>query len=238
MSRAKRKPRFHRAPAAVRREELVDATLTCLQKFGHAGVSVRRISAAAGVSPGLINHHFPSITTLVAAAYEALSLSLLDAVRGHADQDEATPRERLRRFFEASFAPSMLHPSLFNTWLVFWSTVSHDAEMRAVHERTARAYRSALESMLRALGRAHGVAPFKVRMAGVALAALLDGLWVASSLNPGTFKPTEAVALCQDWTDALCAGALPSLRSGAVTRSWRAHAAPLRSSDRPARPQA
>ena len=41
-------PKFHRAAPAVRREALVDATLRCLKQFGHEGVSVRRISAAAG----------------------------------------------------------------------------------------------------------------------------------------------------------------------------------------------
>ena len=49
------KRRVIKAPA-VRREALVDATLRCLKEFGHEGVSVRRISAAAGVSIGLINH--------------------------------------------------------------------------------------------------------------------------------------------------------------------------------------
>jgi hypothetical protein len=30
-------------------------------------------------------------------------------------------------------------------------------------------------------------------------------------MNPGAFRPAEAVALCEDWTNALCAGAFPSL---------------------------
>jgi AcrR family transcriptional regulator len=69
-------PKFHRATPAVRREALVDATLQCLKQFGHEGVSVRRISAAAGVSIGLINHHFPSKSGLIAETYETLALSL------------------------------------------------------------------------------------------------------------------------------------------------------------------
>src|SRR5215469_10764552 len=52
---------------------------------------------------------------------------------------------------------------------------------------------------------------FRLRPAAIALAALLDGLWTEASINPRTFKPAEAIALCEDWTNALCAGALPSL---------------------------
>jgi TetR/AcrR family transcriptional regulator, transcriptional repressor of bet genes len=200
--------KFHRASAPVRREALIEATLTCLRKLGHAGVSVRRISAEAGVSPGLINHHFPSVTTLLAAAYERLALSLLESIRRHADAPNSPARERLRRFFEASFTPQMLDPTLFNTWLVFWSTISHDSEMRAVHDRTWGAYRAVLESLLRELAASKDVPAFDVRHAAIGLGALLDGLWIESSLSPQTIAPAEAVALCEDWTDALCTGSV------------------------------
>ena len=206
-----RRPKFHRAPPTVRREALIEATLACLRAQGHAGVSARRIGAEAGVSPGLITHHFPSISALVAAAYESLAMSLLQSIEQHAREREATARERLRRFFEASFAPGLLEPGLFNTWLVFWSMTAHDASVRAVHNRTYVAYRTALESMLGELSGSNGTPAFKLRPAAIALSALLDGLWIEASMNPRTFKPAEAVALCEDWISALSEGAFPSL---------------------------
>jgi hypothetical protein len=62
-----------------------------------------------------------------------------------------------------------------------------------------------------------GAAPhFKLRPAAIALSALLDGLWVALSLSSATFKPREAIALCEDWVNGLCRGAFPRLlRTGA-----------------------
>src|SRR5258707_15636615 len=109
-------PKFHRATPAVRRELLVDATLRCLKQFGHEGVSVRRISAAAGVSIGLINHHFPSKSGLVAETYETLALSLQDELRSRAHNRAASPRERLIDCFQASFTPELIDPQLFNVW--------------------------------------------------------------------------------------------------------------------------
>jgi TetR/AcrR family transcriptional regulator, transcriptional repressor of bet genes len=224
MGRGASVPKFRRAAPGVRREALVEATLECLRKFGHDGVSVRRISAEAGVSPGLINHHFPSITTLLAATYESLALSLLQSIRRHTEDSTLSPRERLTRFFEASFTPNMLDPTLFNTWLVFWSTVSHDEEMRAVHDRTWGAYRALLEALLGELAASPQVPAFDVRLAAIALSALLDGLWVESSLNPHTVEPHEGIALCRDWTEALCSGALPSLRAPVARAGRRARA--------------
>jgi TetR/AcrR family transcriptional regulator, transcriptional repressor of bet genes len=213
-TRARQAPKFRRAPPTVRREALIGATLACLRKHGHEGVSARRIAAEAGVSAGLINHHFPSLAALVAACYETLAMTLLRSIQQHARATDATPRERLRRFFEASFAPALLEPGLFNAWLVFWSMVAHEAGVRAVQDRTYAAYRAALESLLAQLRRSEGVPAFRLRPAGIALASLLDGLWIEASMSPGTFKPAEAVALCEDWTSALCAGAFPSLLGG------------------------
>jgi TetR/AcrR family transcriptional repressor of bet genes len=214
MAKTQSTPKFRREPPVARREALVEATLVCLRRFGHEGMSVRQISAQAGVSAGLINHHFPSITTLVAAAYDSLATSLLHSIRRQAHDVSKTPRERLRRFFEASFAPDLLDPGLFNTWLVFWSMVSHDAEMRAVHDRTYGAYRATLESLLGQLRLDDDIPAFKLRPAAIGLSALMDGLWIEASMNSRTFKPAAAVSLCEDWTNALCAGAFPGLRAG------------------------
>lgn len=219
MAKQQHAPKFRRAPPTVRREALIEATLACLRKHGHEGASARRIAAEAGVSAGLITHHFPSMSALVAASYETLAMSLLSSIRKHAREVSATPRERLRRFFEASFTPALLEPGLFNAWLVFWSMIAHDEEVRAVQDRTYVAYRAALESLLGQLRAAESVPTFKLRPAGIALAALLDGLWIEASLNPRAFKPAEAVAMCEDWIHALCSGAFPSLlanRSGRI----------------------
>lgn len=219
-------PKFHRATPAVRREALVDATLRCLKQYGHEGVSVRRISAAAGVSIGLINHHFPSKSGLIAETYETIALALLDTIRSQADNKSIPPRERLSNFFRGSFAPELLDPQIFTVWVVFWSMAAHSAEIRAVHSRTYGKYRAVLESLLAQLVDSGSAPPFKVRPAAIALSALLDGLWVELSLSPQLFKPKEAIALCEDWVNALCQGAFPRL--GAAPKVKKTAAVPKR----------
>jgi TetR/AcrR family transcriptional regulator, transcriptional repressor of bet genes len=207
-------PKFRRATPEVRREALVEATLSCLKKYGHEGVSVRRISAEAGVSIGLINHHFPSKSGLIAETYEVLALSLQEELRARAQNRTATPRERLSGFFRASFAPELLDPQLFNVWVVFWSMVAHSPEIREVHDRTYGKYRSLLESLLGELVKSGAAPKLKLRSAAIALSALLDGLWVELSLSPDTFKPREAIGICEDWINALGAGAFPRILRG------------------------
>jgi AcrR family transcriptional regulator len=68
MAAKPRTPKFHRETPAVRREALVEATLLSLKQYGHEGTSIRRISATAGVSIGLINHHFQSKSELISGS--------------------------------------------------------------------------------------------------------------------------------------------------------------------------
>ena len=204
-------PKFRRTAPALRREALVEATLRCLKEFGHEGMSIRRISAAAGVSIGLINHHFPNKSCLVAETYEALTLSLQGSIRAHMADQDASPRDRLSGFFNAFFSPEILDPQVFHVWLVFWSMVKHCRMIRAVHDRTYGAHRAMLESLLEQLVLS-GVAPaFQLRPAAIALSALLDGFWVELSLSSTTFDAGEAIESCEDWVDALCAGSFPRL---------------------------
>ena len=211
MAKRKHVPKFRRAAPAVRREALIEATLQCLKKYGHDGASVRRISAAAGVSIGLINHHFPSSAGLIAETYETLARTLTEELRAQVDNTTAKPRDRLSVFFRASFAPELLDPQLFNVWVVFWSMVAHSPEIRAVHDKTYGQYRAILEKLLAQLVDSGAAPPLKLRPAAIALSAVLDGLWVELSLSANSFKPREAIAICEDWVDALCNGAFPRM---------------------------
>jgi TetR/AcrR family transcriptional regulator, transcriptional repressor of bet genes len=206
-------PKFRREAPEARREELIAATLACLRKHGHDGVSVRRISAEARVSMGLITHYFSGIDTLVAAAYEALSTRLLRRSRELALASAADPLQCLHAFFVASFAPEALEPGLFRTWLVFWSLVPHSREMQAVRDRTNGETRATLETFLTRLKVMPRVTAFRTGPAAIGLAALMDGLWVELSLNPASFGASEAVALCDDWVHALANGAFPGLNA-------------------------
>ena len=80
--------KFRREQPHARRDSLVEATLRSLAAHGHDGASVRRIAAEAGVSVGLINHHYASIDELIAAAYEKVALGI---VRQLLETTEAAP---------------------------------------------------------------------------------------------------------------------------------------------------
>src|SRR5262249_28810336 len=216
MPRSAAKPRFVRKPPEVRRQALIDATIECLKRYGHEGLSIRTISAQAGVSVGLINHHFPNKDELVAAAYRHFNAELVGGMQAAVARAPDTPQARMHAFLEASFSPPNLDADVLAVWVVFWGMYRHSRLIQRVQKETYQAYVELMHGMLEALVRearskrpgrtrsAASVAPLDLRLAAIGLTALLDGLWLEWCLEPGTFRPTEAMALCETWIASLC----------------------------------
>jgi AcrR family transcriptional regulator len=203
--------KFERKLPEDRRRTLIDATLACLAREGTAGLSIRKISTEAGISIGLINHHYAGKDELIGAAYEAFSLGHLDATRERIAAAGSSPRDRLSAYVQGLLSAPMLEQGTLRVWVVFWSIIENSAPMMDVHDRTYAEYRALLATLLADAGAAIGAPRIDTRLAAIALTAMLDGLWLEWCINPATFSPDEAIALCENWIDALFAGLMPRL---------------------------
>lgn len=181
--------RFSREPADARRLALIEAALASLADRGLGAVSVRDVAKRAGVSPGLVRHHFGGFGALLVEAYR----HVVARIDGHIDATVAAagddPQARLDAFLAASFSPAVVDRDLLSSWLGFWGLVRSDPAAAAVHAESFAAYRARLEGLLAPLG------VKDPRTAALGLSALLDGLWLELCLDPATFSPGEAVRL-------------------------------------------
>ncbi len=208
-----RQPRFVRQLPQQRRQALIDATIESLKRYGHDGLSIRTISAQAGVSVGLINHHFPNKNQLIAAAYRHFNSELVGGLQAAVARAADSPWARMRAFLEASFCPPNLDQDALAVWVVFWGLYRHSRLIQRVQRDTYRGYVRLLRGMLaERLAQARAPHPRRprrrarpdLRLAAIGLTALLDGLWLEWCLEPGAFRPAEAVALCEAWVEDLC----------------------------------
>jgi TetR/AcrR family transcriptional repressor of bet genes len=191
----------------VRRAALMRAAAACLAEDGVGAATVRAVAARAGVTPGLVRHHFGGIDGLIAATYRHVGETVTEAIEAALAAAPADPRGRLSAFVRASFAPPLLDGDLLATWLAFWGRVRRDAQIRALHGEIYAAYRARLAAMLSAAAAEAG-RPIDANRAALALTALLDGLWLELCLDPSSFSADEAVRIVEAFVDALLAGAL------------------------------
>lgn len=62
-----------------------DAAIACVARYGTAGATVRKVASEAGVSPGLVIHHFGTMDGLRAACDEYVASVIRDAKLSFAD---------------------------------------------------------------------------------------------------------------------------------------------------------
>jgi len=205
-----RQNKFIRRLPEDRRKILIAATLKCLSEEGHEGLSTRKISAAAGISVGLINHHYTSKEELVAQAYETLTISLLEAAKEAVDQAGDNARDQLIAMVKSMFSRPMLDPGVLRCWLVFWGMIDRGTILKSVHDRTYSDYRVFVEGLLARLAVDYKMPLLDISLAAIGLLALVDGLWIEWCLSPTSFGPDAAVRLCVAWIDALVIRATPA----------------------------
>jgi len=63
-----------------RRAQLIEATLTVIEREGVGGVSHRAVAGVAGVSPSAALHHYPTLDDLLVAALISANQSSIDSV--------------------------------------------------------------------------------------------------------------------------------------------------------------
>jgi AcrR family transcriptional regulator len=208
-TKAKPKPRarFHRETPEERRRQLGEAALRCIRKHGNAGVSVRQIAAEAGVTQGLITHHFGEINELVAYAFDLMSNGLLKDILKAVEEAEPSPRARLDAFIAASFSPILMDREVLRVWVVFWGLILHSPRMSASQQQEYSDYVVTVEEMIGSLAKAENFAVSDIRLAAKAFTALMDGLWLAWCLNPDAFGPEDGAEMCQRWIEGLRRGA-------------------------------
>lgn len=186
------KPAYSRTEPDARRQSLIEATARVLARDGATGASVRTIAVEAGVSPGLVNHYFAGIDALIAATYsmvgDRVSAALAEAVANAGPE----PRARLTAYVTASFAPPIADRALLATWVAFWSLTAKPL-IAARHDAIYADYRRDLERLLGDCG----IAPAEHRLIAIAIAALVDGLWLELCLSPDSFTAGEARSLAE-----------------------------------------
>ncbi|MBB4303348.1 AcrR family transcriptional regulator [Rhodobium orientis] len=198
------RPSFQRHSVAERKRLLVEAVVECFAKGGADNLSIRAISKAAGVSVGLINHHYANKDALIAETYRTVVAEQQQLIEREVLVIPATePRRRLDAFIATTFSDRVLDPGLLMIWVHFWRGTERSEAMRRIHDESHGETLQLLADLFRQLLPDTGKSGFDPRIAAVGLAAMMDGLWLEWSLNPANFTPKEAVRLCQHWVDSL-----------------------------------
>ena len=158
-------------PAQTGRLEIVEAACRIIESKGAAGLSLQEVAQAVGVKTPSLYNHISGKKDLLRAVVERTFRELFEAYRPALEDQNASPKERLRRILRLHREYALSHP---NAYTLAYST--RDPELRADPaelERQALAVQEimaqvsggerSLEALRGALALAHGFVTLELR---------------------------------------------------------------------------
>ena len=161
----------------ARRRQIIEAAIDTLAEFGYVGATLTQIGVRANVSAALISHYFQDKNGLLEAVFRSLMRRVGQSLLARLAQAK-TPRGRIDAVIDANLAPEEFDHRTAVAWLAFWGQAVHVPRFR----RMQRLYQSRMQSNLRHDLR-RIVPAHDVQRAAAAIAALIDGVWLQSTLS-------------------------------------------------------
>lgn len=183
-------------------ERLTDAVVELLLAEGFEGVTVRRVAAAAGVSIGAVQHHFPTKAAMLQAAMDRSSTQA-EARVAAALAEAPTPERLLRTLATELLAAGPERRMSSVVWLQRAARAVVDPAMAAGHARDWRGVEDQLTLAVSAC-RPDKAAEWCADTAA-SLLALLDGLAVALLTEPDRMPAERAERLVAARLDEILA---------------------------------
>lgn len=155
------------------RLKLIDATLAVVGEVGLENLTIRRVSDHAGVSVGLVHHHFENKQSLVYKTFEHLIRRVREQlVNGR--RDIADPVARMKFTADMCFSDEVMSQGAANVWPHMWSSSAHEQNV----QRLCAAFSRRLRSNFIFDFRQAGCDPSMSRIHAIQAMALVHGLWI------------------------------------------------------------
>ena len=200
-------PRYTRLTSDQRRAGLIAAGLACMARGGIQAFTVDKICHEAGVSRGLITHHFGSMNGLLAAVYGQMYEATTPNPDDLGSPDDPEPSRRISGLIDFFFSPGVFNRQALNIWLTLWGQISNNPELRAEHRRQYAAYHAMVTTALADLARHRG-RDLNAGQLAATLICLVDGMGLQHCIDPETMPAATARHSCRDLL-ALSLGPIP-----------------------------
>ena len=165
-----------RSISSIRRTELSQAAFEAVIRYGLRGTTLEKVGEIAGVSKGVVLHHFKDKSALLEAVFRrsnsVLNMSLLRLYR-HAE----SPYERFWAIAYANFSETIYNREVCQAWVSLLAEVPHNAMCQRVQAANNARIKSNLPHELR-----HFLEGDRVPEVANLLGTLIDGIWVRAGL--------------------------------------------------------
>jgi len=186
-----------REPKALRREQLINATIDSLAKRGYAATTLADVADGAGLSRGIVNFHFTSKDNLLSETIRFLqdeyTANWLSVVK-KAETDTASQ-------LLAMVTADLDRKICTHRKLAAWFALITEAKSRPTYHKLAwerdEKYRTTLAAICRVAKQEAGYA-YDAQSTADAIYAMQEGLWLRMMLFGKDYKRETALKVVLD----------------------------------------
>ncbi len=177
----------------IRREQLIEATLDCVDLHGVNGATISRISKQAGVSNGIVHHYFKNKTDLLEGSMRFMLTHLGQGIIQRKLQAK-NHTEGILAIIDGNFSAKQIERKSTKIWLSFWAEALQSEQLARLQAVNMKRLLSNLTYHFKHL------LPYEdAKFVASGMAALIDGIWLRGAFMENGIDARQANLMCQDY---------------------------------------
>lgn len=181
-------PRRASSIREIRRAELSSAAFEAVVRYGLRKTTFEKVADIAGVSKGVVLHHFNDKSSLLEAVFRR-SNSLLSESLVELYRVTETPYERLWAIVVANFFESIFNRRVCQAWVSLAAEIPHSLQCQRIQTVCNARIHSNLKHELK-----HFLSKDDTERTARHLGMLIDGIWVRSGLASEQMSSEYAIS--------------------------------------------
>ena len=180
-------------PKAVRREQLIRATMKSIAKHGLSGTTISTVTKEAGLSLGIANLHFESKEKMLNETLQYVTDEYANGQQAILKNDSYdTTSKKIQAILDFEFSPKIIQKDKLAVWVAFWG----EAKARPTYQRIRAQADIIAEGVFRDLFQSAideaGYQNVDAELLARGYTALTDGLWLDLLVAPQQFNRVQA----------------------------------------------
>jgi len=181
------------ASKETRRQQLIDATIKSIAKFGLSGTTMTTVTQIAGLSRGLANFHFKTKQNLFDETLRYLSQEHHEHWKTQYEKANLAPEAKLLAIVEAHFHPNICNRKKLAVWYAFFGEASARASYRTLVKDIDAERRELSFKLCQQIIKQGGYKNIDVKDVTFTLEGLYDGFWLNILMYPGELTRHDAM---------------------------------------------
>ncbi len=183
----------------LRREQLIEATISCISRKGFARTTLAHVAKEAGLSQGIVSFYFKSKEGLLLETFAHLAAEYEAVWKDAVKRTDADPVAALDAIIEIDLGPEVCNRRKVSVWTAFWAESLGRPKYRKLCQELVAAYKDQTREMCRQIADNGGYENVHVDNVSQGLNAMIDGYWVNLVIDPKSFNRAHAKESCRNY---------------------------------------